>query len=167
MAFKYRKMLTADILSIVTELYLHARPATGSKVRVRPRYGLIVRKAEERFASAQGQAVSLADLLDNLDMTSMGALEARKGKWGLLGDMVYLSVSAQDSVTEDVPVLGPITLPVRVDGDVSMKNWITTFAGTYRVVETERATLSLLGGARYFSLDLDVTLDLNSVITSR
>ena len=56
------KMLTANILGTVTELYLHARQATGNKVRVRPRYGLIVRKAEERFASAQGHAVSLADL---------------------------------------------------------------------------------------------------------
>ena len=56
------KMLTADILSTVTELYLHARQTTGSKVRIRPRYGLIVRKAEECFASAQGQGVSLADL---------------------------------------------------------------------------------------------------------
>jgi len=54
--------LTADILSTVTELYLHAQQTTGNKVRVRPRYGLIVRKAEERFASAQGHAVSLADL---------------------------------------------------------------------------------------------------------
>jgi len=56
------KMLTADISSAVTELYLHARQTTASKVRVRPRYGIIVRKAEERFASAQGDAVSLADL---------------------------------------------------------------------------------------------------------
>ncbi|MCP5413795.1 MAG: helix-turn-helix domain-containing protein [Chromatiaceae bacterium] len=56
------KTLTADILSTVTELYLHARQTTGSTGRIRPRYGLIVRKAEERFASAQGDAVSLADL---------------------------------------------------------------------------------------------------------
>jgi len=56
------KMLTADILSTVTALYLHARQTNGSDVRVRPRYGLIVRKAEERFATAQGHAVSLADL---------------------------------------------------------------------------------------------------------
>lgn len=56
------KVLTADILSTVTELYLHARQTTGSNVRVRPRYGLVVRKAEERFAAAQGRAVSLADL---------------------------------------------------------------------------------------------------------
>ena len=66
-------MLTADILSTVTELYLHARQTTGSKVRIRPRYGLIVRKAEERFASAQGQAVSLADLCAAADV-SQGTL---------------------------------------------------------------------------------------------
>ena len=44
------------------DLYLHAQQTTGSKLRVRPRYGLIVRKAEERFANSQGHAVSLADL---------------------------------------------------------------------------------------------------------
>lgn len=54
--------VVSEILKTVTELYLYARSATGSKVRIRPRYGLIVRKAEERFASAQGDAVSLADL---------------------------------------------------------------------------------------------------------
>jgi hypothetical protein len=111
--------------------------------------------------------ISFGDLWDNLDMAFMGALEARKGKWGLLGDFVYMKVSADDSATEEVPVLGPITIPVKVDADVSMKNRIASFAGTYRVVDTGRATLSLLGGVRYFSLDLDMTLDLSAVNTSR
>ncbi len=111
--------------------------------------------------------IPFSDIWDDLDMTFMGSVEASSGSWGLLADMVYLKISAEDSATEEVPVFGPITLPVAVDGDVSMKNWIVTLAGTYRLLDTESATLSLLGGARYFSLDLDVTLDLSSVITSR
>lgn len=63
--------------------------------------------------------ISCGDLWDNLDMAFMGALEARKGKWGLLGDFVYLKVSADDSATEEVPVIGPITPPVRVNASVS------------------------------------------------
>ena len=91
--------------------------------------------------------ISFGDLWDNLDMAFMGALEARKGKWGLLGDFVYLYVSADDSATEQVPVIGPITIPVKVNADVSMKNRIASFAGTYRVVDSGRATLSLCWAA--------------------
>ncbi len=54
--------LTAGVLSGVTDLYLLARQTCARRLRARPRYGIIVRKAEERFASAQGSAVSLADL---------------------------------------------------------------------------------------------------------
>lgn len=73
--------------------------------------------------------IPLGDVWDNLDMTFMGSLEARNGKWGVLGDMVNLKISAEDSATEEIPKLGSITLPVQVDGSVSMKNWIVTLAG--------------------------------------
>jgi hypothetical protein len=67
--------------------------------------------------------------------------------------MGNLSISADASATEEVPVLGPITIPVKVDADVSMRSRIVTLAWTYRTVDTGRSTLSLVGGARYFSLD--------------
>jgi len=57
-----REKLTRDILEVVTDTYLLARPAPTRKVRTVTRLATIVRKAEERFASAEGGPVSLADL---------------------------------------------------------------------------------------------------------
>ncbi|MGB5613095.1 MAG: hypothetical protein WBM67_10610, partial [Sedimenticolaceae bacterium] len=37
--------------------------------------------------------ISFSDLIDNLDMAFMGSLEARKDKWTLLADVIYLDVS--------------------------------------------------------------------------
>lgn len=54
--------LTRDILGVVTDTYLQARPAPARKLRTVARLARIVRKAEERFASAEGGPVSLADL---------------------------------------------------------------------------------------------------------
>jgi len=57
-----RENLTRDILGVVTDTYLQARPAPARKLRTVARLARIVRKAEERFASAEGGPVSLADL---------------------------------------------------------------------------------------------------------
>ena len=48
-----------------------------------------------------------------------------------------------------MPVLGPLAITTTVETDIDMKTWITTFGGGYTVVETERVTLDLVGGARY------------------
>ena len=42
-----------------------------------------------------------------------------------------------------------------------MKAWITTLGAGYNVVDNERATLDLIGGARYLSLDVDAKLNLS------
>jgi len=55
-------ILTRSIVETIMDLYLHARPAPTPKVRAAAKFGRIVRKAEERFESAQSGAVSLADL---------------------------------------------------------------------------------------------------------
>jgi len=51
--------------------------------------------------------------------------------------------------SETIPVLGPLAITTTVEADIDMKAWITTFGGGYTVVETERVTLDLVGGARY------------------
>jgi len=54
--------VTRSIVEAVTDLYLHARPARTPRLRAAAKLGMIVRKAEERFESAQSGPVSLADL---------------------------------------------------------------------------------------------------------
>ena len=108
--------------------------------------------------------LSFDDLFDNLDMAFMGGVGASRGKWSLFADAIYLDVSADDSYTETVPVIGPIELDVDVDADVTMKSWITTLGGGYNVVDSEKATVNLIGGARYLWLETKLKLDLSTVI---
>ena len=76
--------------------------------------------------------------------------------------MIYLDISQSDGGSETIPILGgALDITKTVDTDVGMKAWITTFGAGYNVVDNERATLDLVGGARYFWLDVDVKLDLS------
>ena len=107
--------------------------------------------------------ISFNDILDDLDMTFMGSFGAHKGKWSLLVDAIYLDISQNNGGSETIPVLGgAFTINRTVDVDVGMKAWITTFGGAYNVVDNDRATLDLVGGARYFWLDVDLKLDLSA-----
>ena len=107
--------------------------------------------------------ISFNDLLNNLDMAFMGGLGATKGKYSLFLDALYLSVSGSDSYKESIPVLGPLELEVDVDGEVGINAWIATLGGGYNIVENEKATLNLIGGARYFWLQLPVKFDFSAV----
>ena len=106
--------------------------------------------------------MSFSDILDDLDMTFMGGFGARKGKLSLLADVIYLDISQSDGGSETIPILGgALDITKTVDTDITMKSWITTFGAGYNVVDNEKATLDLVGGARYFWLDVDIKLDLS------
>jgi hypothetical protein len=105
--------------------------------------------------------ISFSDIVDDLDMAFMGDFGAHKGKWSLLANAIYLDVSQGGAGRETIPVLGgAFVINTTVSADLDMKAWITAFGGGYNVVDNERATLDLVGGARYFWLDIDLKLDL-------
>jgi hypothetical protein len=95
--------------------------------------------------------MSFSDILDNLDMTFMGVFGARKDKWSLLGDVIYMKLS--DSVS-GVKQLPDVPDPVSGKVDAEMKAWIVTAAGGYNLVDTGKYSMDLLGGARYLSIDV-------------
>lgn len=47
--------------------------------------------------------ISFSDLIDDLNMAIMGSLQARKDKWTLLADVIYLAVSADQHRQPDKP----------------------------------------------------------------
>ena len=107
--------------------------------------------------------ISFNDLLNNLDMAFMGGLGATKGKYSLFLDALYLSVSGSDGYTESVPVIGPINIDVDVEAEVGINAWIATLGGGYNIVDNEKATLNLVGGARYFWLQIPLKFDFSAV----
>ncbi|MGB5423368.1 MAG: hypothetical protein WBN03_14490, partial [Desulfobacterales bacterium] len=94
--------------------------------------------------------ISFDDLLSNLEMVFMGVAQARKGKWSLMLDAIYLDVKGEDNFT--IPVDGSL---INANGSVELTGWILTPSVGYNLLQTERIHLDVLAGARYLYLKSD------------
>jgi hypothetical protein len=109
--------------------------------------------------------IGIDTLLDDLDMAIMGAFGARKGKWTLAADLIYLDVSQKND--------GQITLPVgsgvniSTEAEVKLKGWIVTPTVRYNLIENEKGSLNLLAGARYLWLDAEIKADTSGPLGNR
>ncbi len=97
-----------------------------------------------------GVDVPFADILDALDFGALLHIEAQKGRWGLLSDVIYLALSTD----KDLNV---------VNAKLDIDSWIVEFGGFYRLGAwsgDRRLPMSLdvLVGGRYWNLDVDLTI---------
>ena len=99
--------------------------------------------------------ISFDDLINNLNMAFMGNFEARKSKWSLAADVIYLNVGAGGGGR--VPAEEAPGVSVKVDADVKLRAWVLGFTGGYNLWQSERGTLDVIAGAR--NLEVKVTLD--------
>ena len=88
--------------------------------------------------------VPFGDIVDNLDMGYMGHFDARKGKWTVAVDAVYLKVG------DNVLSPGPID-------KFQFRSWIVTPYAAYNVVDSGQWDLNLLAGARYLYMKPKLT----------
>lgn len=93
---------------------------------------------------------SFSDMVKNLDGGLMGIVGARRGKWTLLVDIIYLSIHQETNAITNIT-----GVPSTIDIDMKLKGFVSTFGIAYRVVENDMINFDLLVGARYFKLDLD------------
>jgi len=84
----------------------------------------------------------------------MGTYEAKKQKWSLKGDIIYLSLSNSEDHSISIP--GEPTLGSQQD----MKAWVVGLYGGYNIYKTDRVSTDILAGVRYLSMDVDATLDI-------
>jgi hypothetical protein len=98
--------------------------------------------------------VSFSDVLEDLDGGIMGLLSARKGRWTLLADIIYLRIHQETDSTAKI-----IGVPLKLDVDVKLEAFVSTFGAAYRVKESDALNLDLLAGARYLRLDVDLDAD--------
>lgn len=114
-----------------------------------------------------GASVDLGDYsyfsLDNLQSAFMGAFEARKGRWGVLTDFIYIEFDDRKAATRNLVLdLGPggsVQVPVGASADAGLRlrGWEWTLAGTYSAIQKPGYELQVLGGFRY--LKIETTLD--------
>jgi hypothetical protein len=102
--------------------------------------------------------VDAKTLLNNFQLGGAGTFDVHKGHWGVFTDVMYMDLGGGKSNTRDF-TLGNTPIPATTTADLhlTVKAWIWTIAGEYRVVADPAWTVDLLAGARY--LDLSETLN--------
>ena len=112
-------------------------------------------------------SVDIGTILDNLKMTFMGSFEARRGNWGLLADVIYLDVGDTEEQSQ-VLSIGGIGLPADVNARVSydLKGWVSTLAGTYRLVAREGYTADVVVGTRVLNMQPTLNWQLTGNVAS-
>ncbi len=92
---------------------------------------------------------SFGDIIENTDMALMLAAEARRNRWGLVLDLVYLGVSEQAETPG----------PLFSDASIEVTTLFATIDVAYRFLEARAVTLDALAGARTWYVDADLDLD--------
>jgi hypothetical protein len=110
--------------------------------------------------------VSFSDILENLDMSFMGVLQARKGKWSLGADVMYMDLSPSNDGQLPLPVEHE-GLTVSTSANLDLKAWIVTPNVGYNLIDTEKGTLDVIVGARYITFDIDLDLTAVGPVTTR
>jgi hypothetical protein len=99
-------------------------------------------------------------LLDNLNMTFMGAFEARRGQWSVLADVLYLNVGANGGA--QVPLTGPLgrSLDIEADASLKLRGWVLGAVGGYNLYDTAQASVDVIAGLRYLEVKASFGLGL-------
>ncbi len=104
-------------------------------------------------------SVDADTLLDNLDFAFMINGEARKGRWFVATDVIYLDLSERGQHgPERRPESGPGTYqclrPAELDAGTStdLKGWVWTMVGGYAAVQDPRWNLDVIGGFRLLDI---------------
>ena len=94
--------------------------------------------------------------LSNLSAAVMLSGEARKGKWGVLSDVIYLNFSSEESNVKAAVFNSsgrfPISTSLNTDTKSTLQGLVWNLLGSYRLIEGSTITLDGVGGVRYFGL---------------
>ena len=115
--------------------------------------------------------IDTSTLLDNLDFAFMINGQARKGRWLIATDVIYLDFGSIDSsvrsATFDFGPRGRINVDAGANAGTQskLKGWLWTTVGGYAAVQDPRWNLDVLGGFRYLNLDASTSWQLNASLT--
>lgn len=112
--------------------------------------------------TGQDLDISFSDIIDNLDLTLMGGLNARKDKLSLLVDVIYLDVEDSSDATLHQGHLEKLSIT-----NMKIQTWVVTPMVGYNVLESDRLTLDLLAGARYLYMEVEPTLEAQGPLETR
>ncbi|BCX49668.1 conserved hypothetical protein [Haloferula helveola] len=103
--------------------------------------------------------ISFGDILDTLDMTAMGMMEARKGPWFAQLEGLYLRNSL--TLTTYTPLRN-----TPAQAKLTAQTTRLELVGGYSVIDTDCTRLDLFAGAVYYDIDNELRLLGRRVVTS-
>lgn len=118
---------------------------------------------------AGGQPVSVdvsakvdpGDYLSNLQAAIMLIGEARRGDWSLFTDVMYVDFGDQDARLRSITgPLGEVSATLSREAKIDLSSVVWTLGTGYTLMRGHSGTLDLIAGARYLSLESDLTLRL-------
>ena len=114
-----------------------------------------------RTTSGSGIDVKFDTVWDNLELVFMGSYQARKGRWSILTDVLYLDLAADKQLDLISPIGGEI-FNVTTATNVDVEGLVLHLGGGYNLYNRESTTTDFIFGARYLDLSADLlfTFDL-------
>jgi opacity protein-like surface antigen len=108
------------------------------------------------------------DYLTHLEGGLLLAMEARKDRWAITSDLVYLDISAEGSRLRSVESsAGTVLVPRETDlgTETRVKGLVWSLEANYSVFSSERANLDVLAGIRHFGVDTRLDWNLSVTLT--
>ena len=111
-----------------------------------------------KLHTPQGDPVTMnfGTILKNLDFAAMGTFDARKGKFSMFTDVIYMNMSTDrkhNGEFQGVPIEGKLT--------VGMKSWVINLIGGYNLIDSGKNVFDIAAGARFLDVEVPVTIKLN------
>jgi opacity protein-like surface antigen len=110
------------------------------------------------LTSGQDLEIDFGDILDTLQFTFMSAFKAKKDRWGLFADVVYLDIEQTKKGSISV---GSFEFADRVS--VEMKSWIVTLGASYEFARTRTSMFEAVAGARYLSIETIIDANIGPI----
>lgn len=111
------------------------------------------------------------NVLKALNFAALVQGEARKGRWLVATDLMYLDLGSENSAVRSVdfnPGSGPIniaTSQLNVGTRSALDAVVWTLVGGYSVVQDPAFTLDLIGGFRYLGVKVRTDVRLSAAVT--
>ena len=106
------------------------------------------------------------DYLEALNMVMMISGEARKGRWSVFTDFIYLDFSNEESAVKSINFGGTeVSSSANVSTDSSLRGAAWTLGAGYAALPGRPVDLDVFGGLRYFGLEASADWQLSLAVT--
>jgi len=152
-------------------------PASGWQFSITPYLWLPTMEGNLRYGpppaggATPNVSVDADTLLGALDFAMMLSADARKGKWSVVTDLIYLDLSSDKSGVRSIdfnPGPGPVNIfhtGLDIGTTTKVKGTVWSLAGGYALVQDARNQLDVIGGFRYFDLEATTQWRVSAVVT--